>query len=902
MKALFRGVSLILGALLFPVLFSACGSPAVQQPARKEVPVVPEELARRSYIYDELDTGEGTSLYTLRFSEDRYYLYQNEGIGVLKSGSVKAASDKSILLETEEGAISGVYAGSVFEDPSVTLLIGGREMRFTPETDTTEYVYLSYLGVYCGKMDGSDAVLILERWHEWYLYAEGQLARGTYEIYADGRIELAAEGGVSYTGMIDKGSDPFDAKNIVIELPCGVFTWNAPMARYDAAHAMGTYTLSLYPADVFTIHGADGYLKAMGTLRMGEDGGTAVYSPRVITNDTELGEGFDIAFAVSGDTLYFPSSTPLLPRSGNIDRDTGYGSYWSAGTSLEFIRRAEAAKLPSATELFAQDLSSGDNNLPALAGELKAVMPSHGIARPLVLLIDFPDYHRPRHVTAEGLRGALFSLDEPDSLSAYYYRASYGKLMIDGTVLNWYRTKMDCGSYSSDTEIMAEAIEFYIENEGLDLSEYDSDGDGVIDALYVFWAGNMAGSGGMWDSAYRSTWTDSPSSWDRRVEGYIFVPGITVWSSVPPLVCNTNSLLHETGHLLGLNDYYSYDTAPRSEVGEAFTGGALEGGLGGMDMMDTNIGDHNSFSKWLLGWLDPTVIEYGEIPTLDGRTITLRPSAEAPDAIFIKLRDSEDLYTELFVIEVVAPVLNAREYTRLTEPVVRILHVENSPDDPLLRGNWRSFGFRFDNSYTSTKYISILEADGRDEILNFAPDGSASKISYDPADYFLAGDEVTPSTYPNTNAYDKYGNASVPTGLCICIESIDDDGRAVIRLSYEEPAPSLRLTEISPAPQIVPWTMGEQGTVPGDELRFTYDRRLSWAFEGAEDEILVLSDNEPAEGWTAALDGDAVVISKETGSAVSGAYTVVIPTHVLASADDTEVKNDYNGIYGFITE
>jgi M6 family metalloprotease-like protein len=51
---------------------------------------------------------------------------------------------------------------------------------------------------------------------------------------------------------------------------------------------------------------------------------------------------------------------------------------------------------------------------------------------------------------------------------------------------------------------------------------------------------------------------------------------------------------------LGLPDYYDYDdtTGPK-------------GGVGGWDMMDYNGGDHNAFSKYLLGWIDPLVIRSG---------------------------------------------------------------------------------------------------------------------------------------------------------------------------------------------------------------------------------------------------------------------------------------------------
>ena len=864
---------------------------------------LPECLRGQTFVYDELETGEGTVLYTLRFTDSDYYLNQDGGTGVIAHGTAYANEDKTLVLEGANEITDAVYGGSAFEETYAELVRGGRKMRFSPAAETTEYVYLSYLGTFFGKTGDKNAILVLERWHEWYLYTDGKMLYGTYEIFADGKIELNSNDGKVYSGSITKdASAAFDLRKIKIDLTVddttASFTFCEAGEKYDAAHAMGTYTLSLYPEDVFEIHGIDGFLKAFGTLKDGE----VTYFQRNITNRVE--EKYSFTVTKDGDTYYFPETTPLLPRSGNISKDTGFGSYWNAGTKLEFIKQAIDDDMPAATELFPKAEVTGKNNYPDFGGGLKAVMPTVGTARPLVLLIDFPDQHRPRHVTAENIESALFSLDDSDSLSAFYYRSSYGKLFIDGKVYGWYRMKRPRTSYESDSEIMREAVGYYINNSGLNLADFDADNDGVVDSLYILWAGNMESGTGMWDSAYRSTWVNSPEEWGRKVTGYIFVPGSTIWSSVPPLKCNTNSLIHETGHLLGLNDYYSYDTSERkNRDGSVYTGGALEGGLGGMDMMDTNIGDHNIFSKWLLGWAEPVVIEYADIASLDGQTYRLHPSALSGDGIFIKLKNEDSMYTELLVIEAVSPVLNFAEYSRLVGPVVRILHVETSVAVPDTVGGWRGFGFKYDNSYTSTKYIGIIEADGNDSVLNFVPSNNGEKISYEEADYFHAGDMLTPDTYPNTNAYDEYGNASVSTGLCIYIDEIEADGTAVIRLAHSEEGKSLHLTDITPSAQIVPYQRGEDRTFSAstETIHFAYDKKIAWAITGSEKQIKVYSDQRPVEGVNASLNGNQLIISIDVGFETNKAYTVVIPAGILSDTDNGRCLNNFNGIYGFVT-
>ena len=50
--------------------FAGCG----EDKKEEEGDPVPQELARQSFIYDELESGEGTALYTLRVSDSEYYL------------------------------------------------------------------------------------------------------------------------------------------------------------------------------------------------------------------------------------------------------------------------------------------------------------------------------------------------------------------------------------------------------------------------------------------------------------------------------------------------------------------------------------------------------------------------------------------------------------------------------------------------------------------------------------------------------------------------------------------------------------------------------------------------------------------------------------------------------------
>jgi len=75
------------------------------------------------------------------------------------------------------------------------------------------------------------------------------------------------------------------------------------------------------------------------------------------------------------------------------------------------------------------------------------------------------------------------------------------------------------------------------------------------------------------------------------------------------------------GHVLGLPDYYDYNTT----IGP-------QGGVGGFDMMDGNWLDHNTFSKYMLDWTTPIVIGSNPMilpaPSTQPETTSLR---QCPD-------------------------------------------------------------------------------------------------------------------------------------------------------------------------------------------------------------------------------------------------------------------------------
>ena len=99
---------------------------------------------------------------------------------------------------------------------------------------------------------------------------------------------------------------------------------------------------------------------------------------------------------------------------------------------------------------------------------------------------------------------------------------------------------------------------------------------------------------------------------------------------------DAHTFIHETGHMLGLEDYYDtgYSLSP----------------FGGLGMMDYNILDLDVYSKWALGWIDPKTITNSTKLTNKGLTVTLKPFESSGDALVVGLPNNNGWYGEEYII------------------------------------------------------------------------------------------------------------------------------------------------------------------------------------------------------------------------------------------------------------
>jgi M6 family metalloprotease-like protein len=309
-----------------------------------------------------------------------------------------------------------------------------------------------------------------------------------------------------------------------------------------------------------------------------------------------------------------------------------------------------------------------------------------------------------------------------DSLRNFYLRSSYDQLTIEGNVLGWYTTPYARSTVTETTQgrqaLIKEALDYY-DQQGHDFAQYDNDGDGAIDYFCVFWAGPHGEWASFWWGYYTS-FSDSTYRLDgKRLRSYSWQ-----WElyNYPNGSFNSKTVIHETGHALGLPDYYDYD----DDVGP-------RGGVGGLDIMDSS-GDHNCFSKFMLDWIEPVVVSAGS------RTLQLRGSGIYPDAVlFMPSAVPGQIFAEFFMVQNRHRTGNDTGLFTGSDGLV-VWHVDSTL-------NSSGTNFLYNNSYTEHKLLKLVQADGLEQIETF--DASA-----DAGDYYKAGMTLGPLTMPNTDRYD----------------------------------------------------------------------------------------------------------------------------------------------------
>ena len=126
--------------------------------------------------------------------------------------------------------------------------------------------------------------------------------------------------------------------------------------------------------------------------------------------------------------------------------------------------------------------------------------------------------------------------------------------------------------------------------------------------------------------------------------------------------------------------------------------------------MDYNVGDHNPFSKLLMGWVTPYVV-------CDTSDITLNSFGKSGECILL-VDEYSSIYDEYYLIDFYTPdglnELEAGNNGLFSISGIRIYHV----DARITKNDAESILdiYDYDNSYTNHRLISLVQTSGKNTI------------------------------------------------------------------------------------------------------------------------------------------------------------------------------------------
>ncbi|NLZ15664.1 MAG: hypothetical protein GXY27_03205 [Erysipelotrichaceae bacterium] len=297
--------------------------------------------------------------------------------------------------------------------------------------------------------------------------------------------------------------------------------------------------------------------------------------------------------------------------------------------------------------------------------------PSEGEAKLLVIPVWFDDSDKyidlaKRETVRQDISKAFFGTIEDtgwQSVKSYYETESHGVLTLTGTVSEWYGLDKNIAlanysvSVPNTTQLVKEATDWYFSNHSESRASYDKDKDGHLDGVILIYGVpdySALGYTHSNNSTVSNLW--AYCNWTRLDKNtllptvnvflwasYVFMYGSNVASertgqfgyySGDTRYCNidAHTYIHEMGHIFGLTDYYDYSQSYSP--------------AGGFSMQDRNIGGHDPFSVFALGWAQAYVPN-------QSATINLKPFSTTGEIIILspEFNDINSPFDEYLIIE-----------------------------------------------------------------------------------------------------------------------------------------------------------------------------------------------------------------------------------------------------------
>ncbi len=314
----------------------------------------------------------------------------------------------------------------------------------------------------------------------------------------------------------------------------------------------------------------------------------------------------------------------VVPPSPKLEEDIYRAKkYRDLNKVLDESFSFDVLNLRSAEAIFSRPAKTRAHTLIAANVERAPVT---GTRRALVVLVDFSD--TPASQSQQHYSDMLFSQGSyaTGSMRDFYQEASYGQLDVvgevsgNGVVDGWYRAPQTkayytnddygFGAYPRNAQKLAEDV-IDLAAPHVNFSDYDNDGDGIVEALVIIVAGSGGEVTGDTGDIWSHKWGINPKTYnDVSIQTYFMAPEDG----------KVGVMSHELGHLLlKWPDLYDTDYSSR--------------GTGRWDLMAggswNNGGDTpahpTAWCKLKAGWINPVTIFNAQ------QAVTINPYAGQGD-------------------------------------------------------------------------------------------------------------------------------------------------------------------------------------------------------------------------------------------------------------------------------
>lgn len=494
--------------------------------------------------------------------------------------------------------------------------------------------------------------------------------------------------------------------------------------------------------------------------------------------------------------------------------------YWQAETGEKIIRRTDGnyhiLSYFETENMFHRASQARNATNAARAKKQHGFLTSlTGTKKGLVILVNFKDnaFSIP---DPKNTYNAIFNqLDYTGygmtgSVRDYFRAQSYGLFDMTLDVAGPYTLSKNMSAYGgndangNDKGVQDFAREaFKLADADVDYSKYDWNGDGVVEQVFIVYAGYAEAQGGAANTIWPHAWgIEEPLLMDG-VYTYQYACSSELRGADGKEIDGIGTVCHEFSHCLGLMDHY--DTQ-----GNNF-------GTGFWDVMASGSYNNNSctpagytsFERWSMGWLEPQEL------TSKTDVAGMKPLTESPEAYILYNDANPD---EFYLLE-------NRQQTGFDAGLyghgLLVLHVDY--DENVWANNMV-------NVSAARQRMTIIPADGTKE-------NTLSSLQADPFPGRLGVTALTDNTSPAATLYNANADGRKLMGKPIEDIAEDQNGLISFKAIYPQLAtPQPACTPLQPGAFRIEWP-----AVPHAEK---YELRLTeYAGKASPQEALLIEED-----------------------------------------------------------